>query len=365
MRAVFRVDASNEIGSGHVMRCLTLAERLGKEGWDIHFICRDLPGCMAEFIAGKGCRVHLLSRPSSEMAVGPLAESPVHAGWLGLPWEQDAADTARVLEGIDSPVNWLVVDHYAIGAGWESRLRRLTDRIMVIDDLADRNHVCEVLLDQNLHQDPVRRYQSRVGRDCLLLLGPQYALIREEFAEAHRQLKGRDGTVSRVLVFFGGTDSDNMTGMTLDAIEGLEISAIHFDVVVGIGNPYREALEERCESMENVTCHVQINNMAEFMSNADLAIGAAGTSTWERCALSLPALVVSIANNQQPIAEAIAEAGAATYLGNAENTSSSSIHRALLDACQHPELLQNQGRISSIMVDTMGADRVAGTMASF
>jgi UDP-2,4-diacetamido-2,4,6-trideoxy-beta-L-altropyranose hydrolase len=152
--------------------------------------------------------------------------------------------------------------------------------------------------------------------------------------------------------------------MTLDAIEGLQTPVIHVDVVVGIGNPYREALKKRCESMKNVTCHVQINNMAEFMRKADLAIGAAGTSTWERCALSLPALVVSIASNQQPIAEAIAAAGAATYLGKAENIDSSSIRHALLDACQHPELLQNQGRISAVMVDAMGAERVARTMAS-
>lgn len=363
MRAVFRVDASIEIGSGHVIRCLTLAERLGREGWEIHFICRNLPGCMAGFIEEKGYRVHLLSRPSCEMADGSLPESPVHAGWLGLPWEQDAADTARALDRIDSPLNWLLVDHYAIDAGWESRMRSRADRIMVIDDLADRSHDCEVLLDQNLYQDPVRRYQERVASDCRLLLGPQYALLREEFVETRRHLGERDGTVRRVLVFFGGADQGNMTGMTLDAIEDLQNLAIHVDMVVGSGNPHREALEERCKSMKNVTCHIQINNMAEFMSNADLAIGAAGTSTWERCSLSLPALVVSIARNQQPIAEAVAAAGAVTYLGKAENINSDSIGRALLEACQHPELLQNQGRISAGLVDGAGTERVIRTIA--
>lgn len=363
MKAVFRTDASFKIGSGHVERCLALASKLHATGYEIHFICREFHGHMAATVTTQDFRVHLL--PGTGGGSYPLHGRPAHAGWLGVAWQEDAAQSAAVLRQIGTGIAWLVIDHYAIDAGWESLLRPMVERIMVIDDLADRRHECDLLLDQNLYQDYEKRYAGRVNGDCELLLGPRYALLRGEFCVMRRHLRKRDGLIKDILVFLGGADPENVTGMVLDAIAGLDRPDIHVEVVIGSSNPNRTSLELRCADMENVTCNFQVTNMAELMNNADLAIGAGGTSTWERCAMELPALVVSLADNQQPIAEAVASTGAITYLGRSDDISADDIRLALLELSNHPERLLRQGQISGGLVDGLGNQRISERMARY
>jgi UDP-2,4-diacetamido-2,4,6-trideoxy-beta-L-altropyranose hydrolase len=363
MKAVFRTDASSKIGSGHVMRCLTLASKLRASDYDIHFICRELHGHMAATIEAQDFRVHLL--PGTGGASYPVRGRPVHADWLGVAWQEDAAQSAEVLHRIGSRVSWLVIDHYAIDAGWESLLRPMAERIMVIDDLADRSHDCDLLLDQNLYQDTEQRYAGMVNEDCELLLGPKYSLLRDEFRVQRKHRRKRDGSVKNILVFLGGADPDNATGMVLDAIAGLDWPDTHVDVVIGSSNPNRKTLELQCASMENVSCNCQVTNMAELMNNADLAIGGGGASTWERCALELPALVVSLADNQQPIAEAVASTGVITYLGRREDVTVEDIQLALLALSNHPERLLRQGLISGKLVDGLGNQRILSRMLRY
>ena len=363
MKAVFRADASSKIGSGHVMRCLTLAGVLRASGYAIHFICREFDGHMAATIAAQDFQVHLL--PGTGAVSYPVHGRPVHAEWLGVAWQEDAAQSADVLERIGSEISWLVVDHYAIDAEWESLLGPMIERIMVIDDLADRRHDCDLLLDQNLYHDSGKRYAGMVNSDCELLLGPQYALLREEFCIQRRHLRKRDGSVKDILVFLGGADPENATGMALDAIADLDRPDIHVDVVIGSSSPNRKILELQCANMENVTCYCQITNMAELMNNADLAIGGGGSSTWERCAMALPALVVSLADNQQPIAETAASTGAITYLGRSKDVTADDIRLALLELCNHPEKLLIQGLNSARLVDGLGNKRIVERMAKY
>lgn len=363
MKAVFRTDASSVIGSGHVARCLTLASKLYASGYEIHFICRDFHGHMADIIAAQDFRVHLL--PGTGTASYPVRDRPAHAGWLGVAWEEDAAQSADVLKQIGPRINWLIIDHYAIDAGWESLLRPMAERVMVIDDLADRRHDCDLLLDQNLYQDYGKRYAGRTNVDCELLLGPRYALLREEFCVQRKQLRRRDGLIKDILVSLGGADPQNYTGIVLKAIAALDRPDIHVDVVIGSSNPNRTSVELQCADMENVTCVCQVTNMAELMNNADLAIGGGGTSTWERCAMELPALVVSLADNQQPIAEAVASTGAITYLGRSDGVTADDIRQALLELSNHPERLLRQGLISGGLVDGLGNQRISERMARY
>ena len=172
MKTVFRADASTEIGTGHVMRCLSLANRLRRAGHASYFICRDLPGNLASFIEGCDFKVHLLPAPPSKVAGCVTASEPPHARWLGVPWDVDARDTAGALQQLGADIDWLVVDHYAIDSHWEASLRPFANGIMVIDDLADRRHDCDLLLDQNLSRNAEQRYQGKVMEDCRLLLGP-------------------------------------------------------------------------------------------------------------------------------------------------------------------------------------------------
>ena len=273
-------------------------------------------------------------------------------------------DTAGALQQLGPDIDWLVVDHYAIDAPWETSLRPFATGIMVIDDLADRIHDCELLLDQNLYLEPEHRYRGKVGGGCRLLLGPRYALLREEFSAGKKYLVKRTGSLGRILVFFGGADPDNVTGKALDAIRSLQWADIQVDVIIGFNNPNRKAVEQKCSCMENVTCHIQVTNMAEFMGKADLALGGGGTTTWERCAMSLPAVVVSLALNQQSIAEAVAATGAITYLGTSAEVVAEDIRDALAELCSHPEKLQEQGRISGRLVDNQGTERVMAEMVN-
>ncbi len=294
----FRADASSQIGTGHFMRCLTLAEALKKQGAQIRFISRELPMHLRVMLAGKG--IEFVS-PDSNVRPSPT-DDLAHAHWLGTSQAQDAQDTLDVLS--DQSWDWLVVDHYALDYRWETMLRQTAKKILVIDDIADRQHDCDVLLDQNFYADMQTRYTGKVPSHCELLLGPRYALLRDEFRQMHEQIKPRTGPVKKMLVFFGGVDADNYTGCAIEALSEIATSGLQVDVVIGAQHPYRDQIKAAC-TQHGFICHVQTDKMAELMGAADLAIGAGGSATWERCCVGLPTLSLCVAaNQQQQIADA-------------------------------------------------------------
>ncbi|HQS58872.1 MAG: UDP-2,4-diacetamido-2,4,6-trideoxy-beta-L-altropyranose hydrolase [Gallionellales bacterium 35-53-114] len=304
MKVAIRTDASSQIGTGHFMRCLALAESLKERGAKTRFVSRHLPEHLRSMLAGKGHEFVSLDRTQNDMPLDELA----HAHWLGVSQAQDAADSIRVLS--DGAWDWLIVDHYALDTRWESALRRTTKRIMVIDDLADRQHDCDMLLDQNFYADMQARYANKIPSHCELLLGPRYALLRDEFRQLHNQVKPRNGSVKRILVFFGGVDVDNYTGRAIEALSEIGMSGKCVDVVIGAQHPCREQIKAACV-MHGYICHIQTDKMAELMAAADLAIGAGGSATWERCCLGLPTLSICLAANQQ---RQIADAAQEGYL---------------------------------------------------
>lgn len=292
MNVAFRVDASDEIGTGHLMRCLTLADALKLRGVKSRFVCRHMPAHLRKTLNTKGYEFSLLNTITSEETDGDI----FHAHWLKASQAQDATDTTQALS--DQIWDWLVVDHYALDARWETALRNLAKNILVIDDIADRQHDCDVLVDPNFYVDMDIRYDGKVPAHCRLLLGPRYALLREEFQYMQKQIKPRNGTVTRVLVFFGGVDAENYTSKAIEALADINNSGLYVDVVVGSQNPHCQQIETAC-ALNNFTLHVQTNQIAELMSTADLAIGAGGSATWERCCLGVPTLAVCLADNQK------------------------------------------------------------------
>jgi UDP-2,4-diacetamido-2,4,6-trideoxy-beta-L-altropyranose hydrolase len=219
-----------------------------------------------------------------------------HSRWLGT--SQLADSQATILALSDQTWDWLVVDHYALDARWESILRRAARRIFVIDDLADRMHDCDVLLDQNFYADQESRYIGKVPMHCRLLLGLRYALLRDEFRQLREKVKPRTGEVNRILVCFGGMDVDNYTARVIAALCNIGSQTIHVDVVIGAQHPHREQIESICAD-QDFSCHVQTNRMAELMYAADMAVGAGGSTTWDRCCMGLPTLTVSTADNHR------------------------------------------------------------------
>lgn len=301
MKIAFRTDASSQIGTGHFMRCLTLADALKKKGAQIRFVSRELPVHLRDMLAAKGIEFEALGEKSAPLPTGDLA----HAHWLGASQEQDAQATILALSDLNW--DWLIVDHYALDVRWESILRQVVRQIMVIDDLADRQHDCDILLDQNYYADMQTRYIGKVPTHCQLLLGPRYALLRDEFRILREQIKPRTGPVKRILVFFGGVDAGNYTGIAIKALAELVIEGLNVDVVIGSQHPCRTEILAACAA-HGYESHVQTSRMAELMAAADLAIGAGGSATWERCGLGLPTLAISTADNQQKqIADAAAE----------------------------------------------------------
>lgn len=315
---VFRVDASAHIGTGHVMRCLTLANALRDKGADCRFVCREHPGNLIDYLRQQGFDVVSLPMPDSKQPSHETdAPQLAHATWLGCDWATDA-DQTKVGAG-DTAVDWLIVDHYALDVRWEQSLRPIYEKLMVIDDLADRTHVCDVLIDQNIVKNIDTRYQGKVPEPCTCLLGPKYALLRPEFNALRPDSLARREMpkLNRLLVFLGGSDEKNETSKVVDGIKQANRKWQHIDVVVGQSFPAIKTLKKDLARFPSATLHVQTSDMARLMAAADLAITAGGSVTWEKCALGLPSLVVIQGDNQHPIATKMHERGAQITLGSA------------------------------------------------
>jgi UDP-2,4-diacetamido-2,4,6-trideoxy-beta-L-altropyranose hydrolase len=322
VNVLIRVDASITTGSGHLMRCLALAGQLRREGADVGFACDGLPSSMMELIR-RGC--HRVVEFSVRSAGGDHQAC-------------DAAFTiAAASDLFPTGVDWLVVDHYALGVAWEGRLRPHVKSIMVIDDLANREHDCDILLDQNFYSNRDYRYLGLVPRNCTQLLGPSYVLLRPEFMVARSALRVRDGVIRRVLVFFGGTDPCNHTSAALDALRRWGKDGVLVDVVVGAENPWRLSVGEACRAIPNASFHCQVSNMAELIAGADLGIGAGGSAMWERCFLGLPTVTVVIAENQFRTTEDVAQQGGIIYLGWARDVREQDYRSVLDSLCSDPE----------------------------
>ncbi|MCX6827208.1 MAG: UDP-2,4-diacetamido-2,4,6-trideoxy-beta-L-altropyranose hydrolase [candidate division Zixibacteria bacterium] len=364
MRIVIRADSSLKIGTGHVMRCLTLAEQLRNNDSDVAFVCRELPGNIISLIKTRGYRVHCL--PYKESSVIDDPQGNKHWDWPAIEKEFDAAQTENILKNIEYESDWLVVDHYALNWKWEIKMRPHVNHLMVIDDLADRKHDCDILLDQNYFEQRESRYNDLVPKPCRLLLGPKYALLRSEFIEIRKNLRHRDGHVRRILIFFGGSDLSNETGKAMEAIASLERSDLAVDVVLGISNPHKKEIMNRCRAMQNVVCHYQVDNMAQLMSDADLAIGAGGTTTWERLYLGLPSIIAVLAENQREVTEALTQRGVVWNLGKSSEIKTVDIARLVALAMTEPVTLQRMRQMGqSLFGNTTisGAEKVVQAMS--
>lgn len=357
MRTAIRVDASSQIGTGHFMRCLCLADALKQRGAQIRFVCRQVPEHLKDMLAAKGHRLIPLDSRSNAAIKDDLA----HAHWLGSSQYSDAKDTIQALS--DQAWEWLVVDHYALDKRWESALRKTAKEILAIDDIADRHHDCDVLLDQNYYADMGTRYAGKVPAHCRLLLGPTYALLRDEFRQLREQVKPRTGPVKRVLVFFGGVDAGNCTGRTIEVLANLGIEGLRVDVVIGAQHPHREQIESACLE-HKFSFHMQTKRLAELIASADLAIGAGGATTWERCCLGLPALTVSLANNQTEIAKSLELLGASIYVGEQDVASVAVMRNAILDLIRSKDQFEKLSLKAFSMADGLGVDRLCKIMGS-
>lgn len=358
MNIVFRTDASQIIGTGHIIRCMTLAKVLRSKGANVSFICREHEGHLCDRLDSDGFVTHRLPLSSKEIND---ANSVFHSSWLGASREEDASSTCQLILSSGIRPDWLIVDHYSLDIFWESIVRPYVKKIFVIDDIADRKHDCDLLLDQNLVLNLENRYSDKVTNECKLLLGPEYALLQPIYAELNRSSRQKDGKIRRILLTFGGADNDNLTGLVLLTFIELNRMDIKMDVVIPEKFPFRPDIEKIAALNRNIVVHYSLPTLAHLMVEADLAIGAAGTTSWERLCLGLYTLVITLADNQINIAKGLQTRGLVCWLGHSNEVSKEMI-KTELSKIIHAGIDESLFVKCRETVDGYGTERVASIM---
>lgn len=340
------------------MRCLTLANELARQGHECWFVCREHFGHLGDLIESQGHGLILL--PASESYSSQINDTEFddYLLWLGVPWQDDACQTRDVIFPLKP--DWLVVDHYALDAQWECTMADVVSDIMVIDDLANRDHACTLLLDQSLGRVDAD-YDGLLSEECQRLIGPSYALLRPEFAALReKSLKRRKGSdLKRIIISLGGVDRDNVTGQVLEALTMSSLPAsTELDVIMGAAAPHLDEVRRQATQLPfNTTVSVNVMDMAVRMSQADLAIGAAGSTTWERCCMGLPTITIMIAENQRTIAEALSKYNASLLVDTSRAIESLSELIEMYAGNDQVQLLLTQN--ASQICDGRGTERIS------
>lgn len=336
MNVLIRVDSSCEVGSGHAMRCLTLAEQLKEKGAHVIFISGNAPGNLNGLI--RGCGFTVFEVDSNLVDYNDF-------------YHFQLIELCLKLFGLMGKIDYLVIDSYKISFQFEKMLRAISPKIVVIDDLADKCHDCDILLNQNYGATFEGLYAKLLPANCITLIGTSYMLLRPEFFEIKKSDQNiHDPKTKRILIFMGGADILNLTSVILKEFKDNFFPELAFDVVVGSSNHHIDSIREICATIKACKLHINTNNMAQLIANAHIGVGAAGSSMWERCYLGLPTITVGVAENQYQIADEVAKAGAIYYLGDALNLPSGSYRKALNFFLDNPNKLNQMKNIAKKIV---------------
>lgn len=341
MKVVFRADASSHIGTGHIARCMTLARELRRRGADVSFVSRTHPGHLNAVLDREGFTTKPL--PGEGL---PPPKTEDYAAWRGVSEEQDARETLAAAGACD----WLVSDHYGLGAAWESQVRAGAARIAAIDDLG-RAHDADLVIDQNLSDNP-----SRYAGTAKRLLGPGFALLGNEYRTGPRASVRDD--VARVFMFFGGADPKGTVVTAAEALSDGAFAKAHLDVVVGASSSHRATLEAWAARRGRATIHAGVPSLAGLMATADISVGGGGIAMLERCCLGLPQIVLTIADNQVPGTRALAATGAIVHLGDFA-TGIHGLAAAAAALAADPARRRALSEHGQLLVDGRGTARVA------
>jgi len=362
MKVLFRVDASILIGNGHVMRCLTLAQELRNDGYDCKFICRNHHGNLIKLIESKQFKVLTLNKVNNSLyKEKELLKTNPYLPWLGAFIDQDVNEVIELIS--DQKVDWIVVDHYAIDQIWERKIEPYVKKIMVIDDLANRYHHCNLLLDQTYGRSR-DDYSMLISEKCNLLCGSSYAMIRPEFKQSRSYSLKRRSFIKpfNVLISLGGVDKDNVTSLVLESFCNLELQKeVEINVVMNRFSPWLEDIRKQSSlTKTKITVLTDVENLAELMANSDFAIGAAGATSWERCCLGLPSLVFILGENQNYVAKTLSECGAVKVIKDFSKVKY--IEDEIAYLLEQPEKLKKMSEISASVVIGDGTSKVVKEM---
>ena len=332
-----RVDSSTKIGYGHFMRCMALADTLQKN-FEINFITRSLEGSLISDIQKKGFGIFRFYSNSEKINE-----------------KNDAQKTISLIKKHSGSKNILIVDNYQLPKKWETDVKPFVHKLIVIDDLSNRSHNCDLLIDQNLHTKVNGLYKGLIPSNCIKLIGPKFSMIRKEFRMMRKSVKPRTFPIKKILVSFGGSDIENQTRVALNSIKKMN-GKINVDVVVGKANKCKKTLKIFCNKNKHFTYHEQIDNIADLMLSSDLSIGSSGSTTWERCCLGLPAIVSISSNDQRDIANSLSRKKCIINLGDVKKLKESSYINVITNLKKND--LRNMSKNSMSLVDGNGTQRI-------
>ncbi|SFC24441.1 UDP-2,4-diacetamido-2,4,6-trideoxy-beta-L-altropyranose hydrolase [Pseudoalteromonas denitrificans] len=355
MKVLFRVDASKNIGTGHVMRCLTLANVLRNHGCKIEFACIQRQGDLILFIQQQGYRVAIIPYKQNGLDNNLTPES-IYQNDIQ---KKDSHCFINKLSVSNKDI--VVVDHYGLDHHWASEIKKTACRILVIDDLANRQHICDFLLDQNLHENPSSRYKNKVDLNCNLFLGPKYALLRPEFYSERPLLKQVNKRIPHFLVYLGFVDPKDTTSKIIAAIESLEFE-VKVDFVLSELHPNFRELKSKALELENIDIHLQPADILSILKRVDFVIGAGGSATWERCCLGIPSILFALTENQKVLAEELSKLNTVLYLKEKDVVSVDKIKQAIIAMVKSEAKRLSFSERSQALVDGVGAERVAAIM---
>jgi len=332
---IIRTDASTQIGTGHVMRCLALSQAWQERGGEVIFVLANKSSVLENRLLLEGMQVVYLSVETG---------SP-----------EDAKQTVDFARRFNA--EWAVVDGYQFGAEYQKIIKNSGLNLLFIDDYGHADHYyADLVLNQNISAN-IDLYPSREIY-TKLLLGTQYILLRREFWQWRGWQRETKAIARKLLVTFGGSDPDNVTLKVIQALQQVNIDDLEVIVVVGASNPHHEILQkEIADSNLIISLKQNVHNMPELMAWADIAIAAGGSTSWELAFMGLPSLVISLADNQIAIAEHLGKYGLVTNLGWYEDISTEQIAAEIVQLSQMPSIRLKKSKIGKELVDGKGCER--------
>jgi UDP-2,4-diacetamido-2,4,6-trideoxy-beta-L-altropyranose hydrolase len=361
MRVVIRTDASTSIGSGHVLRCLVLADALRFRGDEIIFVSRRLSGNLFNLINAKSYDLIALNPPDHQ------TDNNSHDTYienLGVSSLQDAKETIEFIRKLAVKVDLLIVDHYSLDFVWESRLREYVEKILVIDDLAINNHDADYLLNQDYLPNHNVLYKGLIPEHCKLFLGLKYAILDPAYKQGPKRVS-RSGNIRKILIFYGSSDLTNETDKALSVLKASDYQHIDVNAVIGFTNQHRDLLERNYSDTNHIRLIGSLSNLSAIMAESDLYVGAGGITVIEALSMGLPSLVTITAENQVPSIRHLHDNGYLTCLGSAADVNEQ-IFKTMVDdkLLSNPQTVRYQSDRGMQLVDADGINRLVAELTS-
>ena len=347
MKIAFRVDSSAEIGIGHLIRCRSLAIHLKEVGHHVVFVSRDHKGNSNNLIKIENFKLYELKRSNSKN----FNFTNIYQKWLGISQLLDAKQTIQTLENLN--IDWIIVDHYGISKQWHKEVKKNIKKIIVIDDLASKQYACDAIINQNYNLDYKKLYKNRLHSNTQKFLGPRYSLIDPEYIKYQRKNNKKNREISNVFIYFGGEDNYKLTIKTIKALKDERLSYLKLHIVLPqkIDKKLMNYYLNLPLKNKNIFIYHQQRTLALIISKCDIAIGAGGSTLWERIYFLVPSFIISTAANQVMACKSLAKKNLINYLGDARHVDDNKISSTIFNTINNKiDLLRQVKKLEKLNI---------------